>query len=290
MPIEVATHSGSFHADDVLAFALIRVFVDADATIVRTRDLERIAEADIAVDVGGEFDAERCRFDHHQASYEGTRSSAGMVLDWLEAEGKVRPAVAGALRDELVDNVDAVDIGAHTPVRGIPCFSTLVGIHNNTAETPEDFLENFLAASAMAERVVAGVRHGVERAIESRAAVIAAMQDAEEVGRAVLFLDQYGPWKGAYFGNGGADHPTDYVLFPGDGKWRVVAIPPRPDSFDKKRPLPAEWAGLVDEELAEVVGVDGAVFCHKNRFIAVFETRDQALEALEKWGLMRRPA
>ena len=38
MPLTVATHSGPFHADDVMAWALLRRFVDADATVVRTRD------------------------------------------------------------------------------------------------------------------------------------------------------------------------------------------------------------------------------------------------------------
>src|SRR5690606_35252065 len=47
VPIEVATHSGPFHADDVLAWALIRVFYAADATVVRTRDADRLARAEV---------------------------------------------------------------------------------------------------------------------------------------------------------------------------------------------------------------------------------------------------
>jgi uncharacterized UPF0160 family protein len=288
MPIEVATHSGSFHADDVLAFALIRVFLDRDATVVRTRDLDRIAQAGIAIDVGGEFDPDRQRFDHHQVTYDGDRSSAGMVLDWLEAEGHVTATVAGALRHDLVDHVDAVDNGRITPAPGIPCFSTLVAIMNNTAHSPAEFLDRYLKAAALAESVVEGIRAGCAQIAAAGDAVTAAMAAAERDGRAVLFLDDHYVWKPAYFQHGGSDHPTDFVLFPGEGKWRVVAIPPEPGSFAQKRPLPAEWAGLTDDELAAVVGVPGAVFCHKNRFIAVFETRDGAVAALTRWGLMTR--
>ena len=78
MSLSVATHSGPFHADDVLAVALLRVFVDEEATVLRTRDLERIAQADVVVDVGGLYDPAARRFDHHQASYTGSFSSAGM--------------------------------------------------------------------------------------------------------------------------------------------------------------------------------------------------------------------
>jgi len=116
------------------------------------------------------------------------------------------------------------------------------------------------------------------------------MDEAVAAGRAVLFLDRHLKWKRAYFECGGAAHPTDFVLFPGRDDWRVTAIPPAHGSFDTKRPLPEAWAGLRDEALSAVTEVEGSLFCHKNRFIAVFATRAAALEALERWGLLRRPA
>jgi uncharacterized UPF0160 family protein len=113
------------------------------------------------------------------------------------------------------------------------------------------------------------------------------MDEAVAEGRRVIFLERYLPWKPVYFEHGGETHPTDYVLFPGtDGSWRVVAIPPRLGAFEQKRSLPEAWAGLTDDALSRVTGVPGSVFCHKNRFIAVFRTRDGALQALEGHGLM----
>lgn len=32
-------------------------------------------------------------------------------------------------------------------------------------------------------------------------------------------------------------------------------------------PLPAEWRGLRDEELAKVSGISGTIFCHSSGFI-----------------------
>lgn len=42
------------------------LFIAQDAEIIRTRDLTQLAECDIVVDVGGEFDPKRHRYDHHQ--------------------------------------------------------------------------------------------------------------------------------------------------------------------------------------------------------------------------------
>lgn len=113
------------------------------------------------------------------------------------------------------------------------------------------------------------------------------MLAAEAAGSNVLAFDDFVPWKEPYFALGGAKHPTEFALFPGtDGSWRIVAIPPEHGSFAQKRPLPAAWGGLTDDALVAACGVPGAKFCHKNLFIAVFETREGALAALERARLV----
>jgi uncharacterized UPF0160 family protein len=47
-----------------------------------------------------------------------------------------------------------------------------------------------------------------------------------------------------------------------------------------RMPLPKEWAGLLDEDLKKVSGLPGAIFCHKGRFVSVWETKEDALKAL----------
>ncbi len=282
MALALATHNGPFHADDVLAAALIRIFVDSEATVTRTRDSEKLAQAQVVFDVGGEFDAERCRFDHHQREYTGNRSSAGMVLDWIESQDKIAHSVASALRHQLVDYVDAVDIGARGSDSDVPCFSTMVGVLVECANDA-DFDVWYERAVAMAMDIVRGIRIGCERAERDAEEVRLAMESAEREGRVVLFFERYLKWKPANFAAGGETHPTDYVLFPGKRDWRVVTVPVAAESKDDKRKLPSEWGGLEGEALAAVVGVEGARFCHKNCFIASFDTREAAIEALMKW-------
>ena len=289
MPVTVATHSGPFHADDVLAWTLVCRFVDSEARLTRTRDPARLAKADIVLDVGGIYHPSKQRFDHHQSSYEGPLSSAGMVLTWLEDDGRIPPELAQQLRLQLVDYVDAVDNGVVAPKLDVPCFATMVRATNQLASAHTEFDDAFLEASRLADVLVRGIVCGFEAQKVATAVVVGAMEEAVEAGRAVIFMDQYCNWKEIYFAHGGETHPTDYVVHPAtDGSWRIVCIPPKEGDFGQKTPLPAAWAGLSGAELTKVIGVEGAVFCHKNRFIAVFETRAAAIQALEQHQMMRR--
>ncbi len=280
MVLTIGTHSGHFHADDVLAVALLREFVDADAEVVRTRDAERLAACDAVVDVGGIFDPTTRRFDHHQVDYEGPLSSAGMVLDWLAAEDHIYAHLADRMRGAFVDYVDAVDNGRTTPTAGLPCFTQIIGAFVQDLGNGGDMDDRFLEAVAFAQRYVRGMRAGYEEIQRVKSTVRKAMKRAAKAKVRTLILPGYMPWKSAYFESGGRTHPTDFVVFPAEGAWRIMAIPPEPGSFDNKVPLPAEWAGLTDADLEKVTGIPGARFCHKNRFIAVFATREGVVQAL----------
>ena len=86
--IAIGTHNGHFHADEALAVYMLRTHVPtySGAKLVRTRDPKLLEECHTVVDVGGEYDAARNRFDHHQRSFGTTfpdratkLSSAGLV-------------------------------------------------------------------------------------------------------------------------------------------------------------------------------------------------------------------
>jgi len=287
MPTTVATHSGPFHADDVLAWALIRTFFDADAGLIRTRDQALIETADIVVDVGSLYEPASLRFDHHQQEYTGPLSSAGMVLQWLESAGHITPALAAELNSQMVSYVDDVDNGRRMPDTSVPCFALLVSAYNQGCHTLAEFDAAFRRAGEAAAGMVTGIVAGHRERLTNAATVIAAMDAAREAGQNVIFMDRYYSWKDIYFENGGEEHITEYVLHPGiDGRWRASAIPPVRGSFGQKRSFPESWAGLRDAELSAVAGVEGALFCHKNRFIAVFTTREGALEAMGRFGLL----
>ncbi|KAM4066143.1 UPF0160 protein C27H6.8 [Hirsutella rhossiliensis] len=87
-PPLIGTHSGHFHADEALAVHMLRMLPTyRDAGLVRTRDPERLAACHTVVDVGGRYDVEARRFDHHQRGFDAVfpgretkLSSAGLVF------------------------------------------------------------------------------------------------------------------------------------------------------------------------------------------------------------------
>ena len=71
--VRIGTHDGSFHCDEVLACVFLKLLPEyRDAEIVRTRDPDILSQCDIVVDVGGVFDHEAKKYDHHQASFDLT--------------------------------------------------------------------------------------------------------------------------------------------------------------------------------------------------------------------------
>lgn len=79
--------SGHFHADEALAVYLLRVLpLYRLSTVIRTREPSTLESCHTVVDVGGEYDVARRRFDHHQRSFDTTfpghntkLSSAGLI-------------------------------------------------------------------------------------------------------------------------------------------------------------------------------------------------------------------
>ncbi|HKH96890.1 MAG TPA: MYG1 family protein, partial [Beijerinckiaceae bacterium] len=105
--MKAVTHDGSFHADDVFAYAVLRAAVPGIA-LERTRDADAVERADLVFDVGGLFDPQTRRFDHHMRDRplrdDGTPySSLGLL--WREYG---RTAVAAFLGGAEPDVVEAV--------------------------------------------------------------------------------------------------------------------------------------------------------------------------------------
>jgi uncharacterized UPF0160 family protein len=276
------THSGTFHADEVTACALLILTdrIDLDR-IVRSRDPERLATCEYVADVGGMYDPSNKRFDHHQVDYTGDRASAGLILDYLEEQGDLSPAIAAYLRDHLVWGIDAVDTGRLHPVYGVCSFSQVIANFNPVlyetlpAEQDSSFHQALQFTLGHLQRMV-------DRFEESEKAGDIVVQSMRRHEPALLF-DRPVPWQDAFFQHGGETHPALFVVMPSGPHWKLRAIPPTAsDRMGVRQPLPKAWAGLLDEELERASGIKGAVFCHKGRFISVWETREAVMEALER--------
>lgn len=68
----IGTHSGAFHADEVLSCTLLKFTMRfQDPLIIRSRNPEVHKLTQVLVDVGGSYDPNTLRFDHHQKEFKG---------------------------------------------------------------------------------------------------------------------------------------------------------------------------------------------------------------------------
>lgn len=297
----IATHSGSFHADDVFGVGIL-MGVFPSHTLVRTRKQELIDAADFAVDVGGSWDAATGRFDHHQRGFDGARpsvtvdgvtqpgvgyASAGLlwsafgaayVQAWANSHGHTlnEAAVAEIVRSidhSLVQYLDIVDTGQGDVSPGIFGLSSLIA-QLNTHWLEERGMDGKTKAQLQETRfreAIAITRKFLDHAISKKLAQIRAMDTVRNAPRLldgrVLHLQEGGmPWTHVVV----HEMPeVMFVIYPdSDGdQYQIKTVPVEAGSFTARLDLPKPWAGLREQELAAVTGVPDSVFCHLNLFI-----------------------
>lgn len=275
------THDGSFHADEITACSLLLLFdqIDRDK-IVRSRDLKILEKCEYVCDVGSLYDPEKKRFDHHQVGYQGEMSSAGMVWKYLKDRGIVSEKLYDFFNTSLIWGVDAHDNGRSEIEPGVATFSHLISnfvppIYNASAE---DYNEAFFEALDFTYNHLKRLKERFEYIEKCRDLVEEAMQK----GKKYLAFDHPMPWLDVFFDLGGEKHPALFVIMPSGSHWKLRGIPPNNRERMKVRvSMPEKWAGLMGQELKQVSHIPGAIFCHKGKFISVWETKEDALKALD---------
>lgn len=276
----IATHNGSFHADDVFSIAALKNIFPS-FMLIRTRDLDVINKADIVIDVGGEYDADAGRFDHHQRGGAGERengipySSFGLI--WQKYGLQIcqgNQEVADSVDAGLVSTIDAIDCGH---VEGVPqgiSLSQTISMFNPTWQEDSHFDTCFEEAVDFATRVLTRFIASASGGINAKDLVAKAIDEAEDPR--VIVLEKYIPWKRTVHA---LSKEALYMVYPSPtGQWRIQTVPVEPGSFEDRKPLPKQWAGLSDNALKEVTGIDDAMFCHNGLFIAGAESFESTMK------------
>jgi len=276
----IATHNGNFHADDVFSIAALKSILPS-FKLIRTRDLELIGKADIVVDVGGVYDPDTDRFDHHQRGGAGERengipySSFGLIwqkygLEICQGDKEVASAVDAG----LVSTIDAIDCGHVKGVSDGISLSQTIGMFNPTWQEDSHFDSCFDEAVDFAARVLTRFIAAANGGISAKAIVAKAIDDAEDPR--VIVLEKYTPWKRTVHA---MSTEALYMVYPSQtGQWRIQTVPVEPGSFEDRKSLPIQWAGLSDQALKDVTGIDDAMFCHNGLFIAGAESFESTMK------------
>lgn len=280
IPRSFGTHDGTFHADEVTACALLLLFDLIDRNrIVRTRQPSELARCEYVCDVGGVYDPNRKLFDHHQVEYQGSMSSAGMILMHLYHSNAITLKEREFLENSLIIGVDAHDNGKELHSNGVCTYSHIISNFTPISHEVDDqeldaaFFQALEFALTHLDRMWKRYQY-----IQSCRQTVA---EAMANGSNCLMFDKSIPWLEIFFDLGGASHPAKFLIMPSGSHWKLRGIPPSLNEKMKVRlPLPQQWAGLLQEDLKKMTGIPGAIFCHKGRFISVWETREDAVKAL----------
>ncbi|RUS33883.1 hypothetical protein BC938DRAFT_483401, partial [Jimgerdemannia flammicorona] len=293
-----------FMNDEVLAVYMLRqTAAFKDAALVRSRDAAKLAVCDVVVDVGGVYDVEKFRFDHHQRGFFETfsdkhktkLSSAGLVykhfgkeiiaseLD-LKQEDKDVDTLYVKVYDDFIEALDGTDNGINQyPLELTPAYKDSTNLHSrvgrlnpwwNQKVTDTERDSRFQEVTLLAgNELTSRIRFLGLSWLPARSIVSSAFDTSDLLSRVVV-LEQPCPW---------SEHLLDverergiteernilYVLYPDDSNdsWRIQCVGKKAGGFDNRKSLPESWRGLRDDELSEISKIPGCVFVHAGGFI-----------------------
>ncbi|WP_440873644.1 MYG1 family protein [Thalassotalea sp. PLHSN55] len=281
--VTIATHNGNFHADDVFSIAALK-HIFPSFKLMRTRDVALIEQADIIIDVGGEYNPDTGRFDHHQRGGAGKRengipySSFGLI--WQKyglAICNNSQEVADSVDAGLVSVIDAIDCGHVEGVAQGISLSHTISLFNPTWQEDGDFDRCFDEAVSFAERVLSRFIATATGGISAKEIVAKAIENAQDPR--VIVLEKYTPWKRTVHS---LSQQALFVVYPSEtGQWRIQTVPVELGSFEDRKPLPKAWAGLSDAELQAVTQLSDATFCHNGLFIAGAKSFESTMKMAE---------
>lgn len=288
---KLITHNGSFHADDVFAAAMLSLVLEREGQayeIIRTRDEEVIKTGDYVFDVGGIYDADQNRFDHHQVGGAGKRESEPYIeyssfgLVWKKFASSLcgeNKEVIDFIDEKLVAPIDAGDNGMNLVENKYdvsPYFvqNLIKSMQPTWKEENLNLDEMFLKSVAIAKEVLAREIIQTENGFEAMQMVISAYKNTKD--KRVLVLDKRYPFEYTL-----ANFPEPlFVIYPRktNDDWAVRAVKENNEAFKNRKDLPSSWSGLRDEELQNITGVSDAVFCHRKLFLAVAKSQEGAIK------------
>ncbi len=290
----LVTHNGSFHSDDIFACATLMIHFNQHCKVVRTRDEKIIDSGDIVFDVGGIYDAEKNRFDHHQAGGAGIRENgipyAAFGLVWKKYGPLVCESeeIAAIVDRKLVQAIDADDNGVNTYqtlIEDVTPYTIqsfvktfLPPFHNDVERLKKELDQRFLLLVGIAQGII---RREIDR-IKQKEATKKTVADlyAKSADKRIIIV---GPEMAAERGIADIliDYPEPlYLVFPRveHNSWGVVAIKKEKGQYGNRKDMPAAWAGQRDSDFAKISGVPDAIFCHNKLFLAGAESKEGAVK------------
>lgn len=295
---KLVTHDGSFHADDVFAYAILNALFPTNS-LIRSRDKEKMLDADIVFDVGGG------EYDHHTTNKvyrDNGIPYAAFGLIWRDFGKEFLSLVEDIknediefvhqkLDEDFVQAIDAFDNGVNlstNTVVKVHTVSTLISGFNYrvpTGEAVNKKLENhfFKEASMIAFRLFMNEILGIVDMLKLRKEIKKSFNNRKHPQ--LLELNEAGNWQDTVE-ELDVNEEILYVIYPRPDGYYIQVMRKEKGKFDARKDLPKEWADKRDDELSQIVGIDDAIFCHPALFLAGAKSKESIMKmahiALEK--------
>jgi len=311
----VGTHSGCFHADEVLAVVMIKYIPEFENMwVIRSRNKEIHNLTDILVDVGGLYDVEKKRFDHHMKEFNYVHdetsnikmSAAGLVFKHYGLTFIKNILINMDLFNEKIDMqkiynklylnfiayVDGQDNGINQyNTEEKPRYSNNTSYGNRIARlNPEwcepnaDQSERFKLALDVAEselfdqiKFIAKVYLPCYNFVKES---VEKRFENHESGK-ILYFDFGLPWKSHLKTLEEEMNLKDNdILFAvvknSEKDYRVSTIGVCEGSFEFRKGIVKSWRGLEQNKLIELSRIEDIIFVHSSGFIGGAQTRESA--------------
>jgi len=282
----LGTHSGKFHADDVMATAMLRLLL-GNIKVIRTRDEEVLKKLDFVYDISlGEF-------DHHQLDKEIRENNipyAASGLVWREFGSRVIQKFNSEFNEDdilsifdyidktLVQGIDAIDNGIDSKSEfKVTSISDIIQNFNPTWDDDSSKDDAFEEAVGFATVVIKRIISRQGSVIKARDIVDNGFQNREV--NEIMVLKKGCPWLQQLL-KIDINSEVLFVISPGDNntEYKIQTVKKTAGTFEARKDLVESIRGKSSDEINSIIKIDDAIFCHKAGFIASTKSLASAIK------------
>ncbi len=317
----IATHDGTFHADETTACAIL-TYLFENSSIIRSRDPVELEKADIVIDVSNINDEKH--FDHHSKEFKLCRENgvkyATAGLMWNKFGHEYLKAVAQR-ELEFRPSAKVIDNAFKRIDEDI---MTMIDLNDNGQLT--SYVDEISAPENEHEREIVNKLNELYQATADIPFIVAMMNLPNKVGSdqdksfnqtvkmlknilvncainalhtesgvakvieayaggEILIMHERLPWTSAVLNNPEIFKECLIAVYPDrNQRWRVQSLPvSKAQRFKNRLSAPADWRGLNDTDLDRVTGLKNTTFIHKSGFTGGAQTFDDNLALAKLW-------
>jgi len=282
----LGTHSGKFHADDVMATGILSLLL-GDIKVTRTRDENILKTLDFVYDISfGQF-------DHHQLNKEIRENDipyAACGLVWREFGPRVIQKFNSELDEfdiisifdyvdkNLVQGIDAIDNGIDikSDIK-VTSISDIIQSFNPSWDSVDSKDEAFEEATRYSTGVIKRIISRQVSVIKAKVIVNEAFQNRNI--NEIMLLKTGCPWLQQLL-KIDINNEVLFVISPDDNneEYKIQTVKKTADTFEARKDILESIRGKSSEEINSILQIDDAIFCHKAGFLASTKSLESALK------------